>query len=262
MFGLVLSLAVLAFVNGRHIPLLDGRIVGGKSTEIEEHPYQLSFEEFNKHQCGAVLITPNIAITAAHCTEALRANSDYLTIRAGSSLVEKGGQVVGITSMCDHPKYNNQIYDYDISLLLLNQSLILGTNVQTIPLQPTHLEVPTGTVATVTGWGRLIFQGPLPEKLQVVQVPKVADSVCAKNYDDYGLPTTDRMVCFGYEQGAKDACGGDSGGPLVIDGKLVGVVSWGLGCAAPRLPGVYTKVSHPEIKSHIKKCIEEFESLF
>lgn len=130
-----------------------------------------------------------------------------LTIRAGSSLAEKGGQIVGISSMCDHPKYNGTIYDYDISLILLNQTLILGTNVQTIPLQPTNLEVATGTMATVTGWGRLAFRGPLPEKLQVVQVPKVDDSVCAENYAEQNDLTTDRMICFGYEQGVKDACG-------------------------------------------------------
>nr|WP_081107541.1 trypsin-like serine protease [Vibrio alginolyticus] len=38
------------------------------------------------------------------------------------------------------------------------------------------------------------------------------------------------------------SCHGDSGGPLTVDGKLVGLVSWAMGCALTDYPTVYTRV--------------------
>ncbi|KAH3793633.1 hypothetical protein DPMN_147148 [Dreissena polymorpha] len=55
------------------------------------------------------------------------------------------------------------------------------------------------------------------------------------------------MVCAGYMEGGIDACAGDSGGPLVcsVEGLyyVMGVISWGTGCALPGYPTVYAKVA-------------------
>jgi secreted trypsin-like serine protease len=52
-----------------------------------------------------------------------------------------------------------------------------------------------------------------------------------------------KQVCAGYDQGGKDSCQGDSGGPLVVDNghglyELVGIVSFGIGCAGYMKPGM------------------------
>ena len=59
------------------------------------------------------------------------------------------------------------------------------------------------------------------------------------------------MFCAGAWDGQEDTCAGDSGGPVIDSSgaeprqenhRLVGVVSWGLGCAQPGYPGVYSRV--------------------
>lgn len=56
------------------------------------------------------------------------------------------------------------------------------------------------------------------------------------------------------------SCQGDSGGPIIgmySNGTrvLVGIVSFGIGCADARYPGVYAKVSNPSINSWIRNVI-------
>lgn len=82
----------------------------------------------------------------------------------------------------------------------------------------------------------------------------VNNEICAARYMTLPTPAvvTENMICAGLlDVGGRDACQGDSGGPLYYqydqDGSrvslIVGVVSWGHGCANETFPGVSTAVS-------------------
>lgn len=78
--------------------------------------------------------------------------------------------------------------------------------------------------------------------LRKAEIPIVNTTVCEEDYASESYGVTETMICAGVK--GKDSCQGDSGGPLVINGTIVGIVSWGLGCAREGYPGVYTSVAY------------------
>ncbi|MFD0349421.1 trypsin-like serine protease [Kitasatospora aburaviensis] len=105
--------------------------------------------------------------------------------------------------------------------------------------------LPAGDAGAGLRLGDTTARGDYSPTLRGVDVSTIADETCAKAYPGGpdGRFDARGMVCAGEEKGGRDACQGDSGGPLVVAGRLVGLVSWGTGCAEAVHPGVYTRVS-------------------
>uniref|UniRef100_A0A3F2YXL9 trypsin n=1 Tax=Anopheles funestus TaxID=62324 RepID=A0A3F2YXL9_ANOFN len=216
------------------------RIVGGFEIDVSETPYQVSLQYFNSHRCGGSVLNNKWVLTAAHCTIGISASS--LAVRLGSSRHASGGTVVRVARTLEHPNYDDNTIDYDYSLLELESELTFSDLVQPVALPEQDEAVEDGTMTTVSGWGNTQSAAESNAVLRAANVPTVNQEHCENAYKLSG-GITERMLCAGYEQGGKDACQGDSGGPLVADGKLVGVVSWGFGCAMAGYPGVYSRVA-------------------
>uniref|UniRef100_A0A0P4WNL9 Peptidase S1 domain-containing protein n=1 Tax=Scylla olivacea TaxID=85551 RepID=A0A0P4WNL9_SCYOL len=112
----------------------------------------------------------------------------------------------------------------------------------------------TGRRCWVSGWGKDSFGdgGRYQSVLKEVSMSVVSRGACeaalrlTRLGPRYSLHPG--MVCAGGEAG-KDACKGDGGGPLACEGpdgryQLAGVVSWGIGCGAPGVPGVYVNIPY------------------
>lgn len=86
-----------------------------------------------------------------------------------------------------------------------------------------------------------------PKTLHKVSIPVIDRQTCSDLYKGHvDLNVTDNMICTGLKEGGKSACYGDSGGPVVdaATGILIGIVSWGNGCARPDGPSVHTRVAN------------------
>ncbi|GJQ74457.1 hypothetical protein Trydic_g21327 [Trypoxylus dichotomus] len=223
------------------VPMLDGRIVGGTSVNIAQFPYQISLLFNNNHICGAAIVSATWAVSAAHCVVGMTVSN--FGVRSGSSIRNSGGNVNSVSRIIAHASYSSSTLDFDIAVLQISGTFALGaTGVNTIGLPPAGSRPAAGTNSVVSGWGATSEGGSAANQLQAVTVPIVSQAQCRAAYGTSAI--TDRMICAGFPEGGRDACQGDSGGPLVVGNTLVGVVSWGRGCARPNFPGVYACVGN------------------
>lgn len=211
-------------------------IVGGEAASTADYPWTVSLTVEGGKWCGGTLVAPNKVVTAAHCTEGYSA-TDFGVIAGRTDLRTNEGTVAKVTKLWQHPDFKGVESGDDVSVLTLDKDLPY----KTLPLVDsgdTALYA-EGTDVMTLGWGRITEGGADSPTLRKVTVPVTSDQTCSSAYDKY---LSGKMVCAGLPEGGKDSCQGDSGGPLTAGGKLVGIVSWGDGCARAKKPGIYTRV--------------------
>uniref|UniRef100_A0A1B6DWJ8 Peptidase S1 domain-containing protein n=1 Tax=Clastoptera arizonana TaxID=38151 RepID=A0A1B6DWJ8_9HEMI len=230
--------------NGKKI----SRIVGGTRSSVKDWPWMVAMlrRSDNVNFCGGAIISTTHILTAAHCVAHL--SEKDIIVRLGDHDLtvpdETKPEDFNVAQIIRHEDYSNITYRHDIALLVLDKPMEYNTYMQPICLPPPGPRF-SNITAVVTGWGTISFGGPSSAVLLEVPVPVWEQEQCVKAFAQI---IYDTCMCAAAYEGGKDSCQGDSGGPLTMqneDGRwsIIGVVSWGNGCARAGSPGVYTRVN-------------------
>jgi secreted trypsin-like serine protease len=269
----VASLLVPAAAGASSTPPPQTKIVGGSQASPGQFPWVAALIQNgystrgDGFRCGATVLSHTWALTAAHCVldyddaypDSRYGNyvapSFYSVLTGTTSLYQDGGgQRLQVARIYPHPAYSYTSNRNDFALLRLADP----TNAPSISVigssaSERALDDP-GTIQTTIGWGLTDENASsIPPYQRYVQVPVQSDATCSSAYPASGAKEgliyySSSMICAGPWEGGKDSCSGDSGGPLATqagDGswRQTGVVSFGLGCAEPTSPGVYSRLT-------------------
>ncbi len=228
------------------------RIVGGTNAPQNRYPYFVSLlNQYGAHSCGGTLVAPDVVISAAHCNGVKFAQVGRWSL---SDDLDGYEEFEVETPLHPNPLYSPEIsFSHDAMLLKLNRQ----STKQYIRINSNSDFPPTIGEDSLTTMGLGYTQygqsSSAPKKLQEASLSYVPNNVCERAKDPNAAETyqgliSDDMLCASDD--GEDACQGDSGGPLIFKGDtasddvLVGVVSWGFGCAQPYFPGVFSRVSY------------------
>ncbi|KAG8193498.1 hypothetical protein JTE90_003713 [Oedothorax gibbosus] len=203
----------------------------------------------------AAVVRP-VNLTSLVC---IRHQADELKVRLGDWDVHRDDEFYpyvesSVVAAAVHPDFYPGNLHNDLALLKLERPLDLAAHPHIAPAcLPEQGEKFDNRRCWVTGWGKNAFgeQGEYQSVLKEVDVPVLSHGDCQRRMRNTRLGRSYALhpgfVCAGGEPG-KDACTGDGGSPLVCEGgagwKVAGLVSWGIGCGQPGVPGVYVNVAN------------------
>ena len=91
-------------------------------------------------------------------------------------------EIRDVSTIRNHPKFNNENADFDYSILTLTFPLTFSSTIAPVCLPASTQSLYTGQVATVSGWGHTTSEGSPASTLQEVDVTVISNEKCSDYY--------------------------------------------------------------------------------
>nr|XP_033815218.1 acrosin-like isoform X2 [Geotrypetes seraphini] len=233
------------------------RIVGGIDSLPGAWPWLVSIQKpsFSDyvHLCGGSLLNDKWIVTAAHCFNGQERKAYKFRIVAGANqLSDLGSQaeILSIRQLIIHRDYNPETERNDIALVEMDRPITFNNYIQPACFPDSSIHISEMDWCYTSGWG--VTEEKSNEPADVLQEGRVEIIPLQRCNSStwYNGAIGPYNLCAGYEQGGIDSCQGDGGGPLMCKEKtsslffVVGITSWGRGCAQALSPGVYTSTQY------------------
>ncbi|NWS14243.1 ACRO protein, partial [Pachyramphus minor] len=212
---------------------------------------QGTWENGTRHVCAGALIHPKWVLTVARCF--IRAGNviKWDAVIGATNLSQLGPEAVvqQIKRILIHQHYIAGSERNNIALLELDEPVDCSDYIQLGCVPDISFRVSELKTCYIAGWRTTLDSGEPRLVLQEAKVRLIDVQLCNSSRW-YAGAVHPHDLCAGYPRGGIDTCQGDSGGPLVCkDIKadyfwLVGLSSWGRGCAGDKRPGIFTSIQH------------------
>ncbi len=182
-------------------------VAGGQKFEAGTWPWLGALYVHLRFMCGSTIITPTVAITAAHCfqdkKEETKKNAQHCFLIAGKHALESTSDadytIATINKILIHPywKPNLQSYDADIAAMILTHPLQYTKAIQPLCLpdsRENHDDL-IGVYGTVAGWGLNEQEQTTENDPRIIDIPVVRDDVCIDSEIGFGTIMTHKTFC-------------------------------------------------------------------
>lgn len=233
---MLLFLVLIIFLNSLHLNLAVSYAKEG------DFPHEVSIQFDSQHICGGTIISKHFIVTGAQCVYHL----DFWDLSVVTGILDFEKRRVGRSDKVNckivHPQFEPSTRNFDVAILKVRRPFRFTTNVNYIDIMSSSFKLTDSKLATLVYWAPDPGTELMYTELEMKILEKCSPTLL---WDDDGVSKETYLVneavfCVALPE---EVCIGESG-VLLVDGRLMALVSWNVGCEATNSLVILTNITY------------------